>query len=121
MLKQVLRMREVDAMTPDAQRSSMVLGELQAEFGKSVEFMMVILCSRSPHWMDLPFPRNLQVFLSRCSFVISLSILAQVLESIVQMFVSEHMDLCAIKFPTYILNLNQRADGHSRGFVDRAE
>ncbi|EGG09974.1 uncharacterized protein MELLADRAFT_71114 [Melampsora larici-populina 98AG31] len=64
MLEQVLRMREADAMTVNATWSSRILRELQKEFQ----------------------------FLSRSSFVIVLSICAQVCEAILMIFVSRHID-----------------------------
>ncbi|EGG01884.1 uncharacterized protein MELLADRAFT_72859 [Melampsora larici-populina 98AG31] len=65
MLKQVLRMREADAMTVNAKWSSTILRELQKEFQ----------------------------FLFRSSFVIVLSICAQVCEASLMVFVSRRMDI----------------------------
>lgn len=75
MLKQVLRMREVDSMTVNAQWSSTVLRELQAELQ----------------------------FLSRSSFVIVLSICAQIGEATCHIFVSEHMDSLYWRFASTIV------------------
>ncbi|KAH9819987.1 hypothetical protein DFH28DRAFT_885410 [Melampsora americana] len=64
MLKQVLRMRDMDTITGNAQWTSTILCELEAEFH----------------------------FLSRCSFVIILSIFAQIVEAIGQILISVHQD-----------------------------